>query len=236
MKSLICLLTLATSNLLVCGAAATRPVPNSKLVPLIAMALSDSFELDLAKLVLEPSRPLAPVTVPKDTANISIKLLNNPYTKPSSFMKAQYAILADGLPVAEHTSYFKAQLMQDVWVAQQVAQRGATLGEAKIAKKKTNIINLRDAIWIGKPDNTLQLVSTLSPGVVLQERHLRRTPVVLRNQTVDAVLIHKSLVIRLRVLALEDGAPGQMIRLRNTNSAKEIRGTVVNSREVKVTF
>ena len=58
----------------------------------------------------------------------------------------------------------------------------------------------------------------------------------LRNQTVDAVLIHKSLVIRLRVQALEDGAPGEVIRLRNTSSAKEIRGTVVNSREVKVTF
>jgi flagella basal body P-ring formation protein FlgA len=53
---------------------------------------------------------------------------------------------------------------------------------------------------------------------------------------VDAVLIHKSLVIRLRVQALEDGAPGEVIRLRNTSSAKEIRGTVVNSREVKVTF
>jgi flagella basal body P-ring formation protein FlgA len=65
---------------------------------------------------------------------------------------------------------------------------------------------------------------------------LRRTPAVFRNQTVDAVLIHKSLVIRLRVIALEDGAPGQAIRLRNTSSAKEIRGTVVNSREVKVTF
>ena len=236
MKPLICLLTLATSNLLVCGAAATRPVPDSKLVPLIAKALSDSFELDLAKLVLEPSRPLAPVAVPQDTANISIKLLNNPYTKPSSFMKAQYAILADGLPVAEHTSYFKAQLLQDVWVAQKVAQRGATLGEAKITKKKTNIINLRDAIWIGKPDSSQQLVTTVSAGTVLQERHLRRTPAIYRNQTVEAVLSHKALEIRLRVLALEDGAPGDVIRLRNTSSAKEIRGTVINSREVKVTF
>lgn len=236
MKPLIYLLALAASNLPVSAAAVTRAVPDSKLVPLVAQALSDAFELDQAQLVLEPSRPLSPVAVPQDTANISIKLLNNPYARPSSFMKAQYAILADGLPVAEHTSYFKAQLLQDVWVAQQVAQRGVTLGEARIVKKKTNVINLRDAVWIGKPDDSLQLVSTLSPGIVLQERHLRRTPVILRNQSVEAVLSHKSLTIRLRVVALEDGAPGQMIRLRNTSSAKEIRGTVVNSREVKVTF
>ena len=177
MKPLICLLTLATSNLLVCGAAATRPVPDSKLVPLIAKALSDSFELGLAKLVLEPSRPLAPVTVPQDTANISIKLLNNPYTKPSSFMKAQYAILADGLPVAEHTSYFKAQLMQDVWVAQQVAQRG-DLGRSQDRQNENQHHQpaRRHLDW--QTGQHFAARQHASPGVVLQERHLRRTPAV----------------------------------------------------------
>ena len=151
-------------------------------------------------------------------------------------MKAQYNVMADGVIVGHQTSYFRAQLIQDVWIAQQVIQRGATLGEAKLVKKKTDVINLRDNIWIGKPDDSLQLVTTLSAGTVLQERHLRRTPAIFRNQTVDAVLSHKALVIRLRVLALEDGAPGDIIRLRNTSSSKELRGTVINSRQVKVTF
>ena len=229
-------LIILTSSLPASGASANRIVPENKLVPLVAQALSDSFELEQGKLVLESSRALIPVSVPVDTANISIKLVAQPYTRPTGFMKAQYNVMADGVIVGHQTSYFRAQLIQDVWVAQQVIQRGATLGEAKLVKKKTDVINLRDNIWIGKPDDSLQLVTTVSAGTVLQERHLRRTPAIFRNQTVDAVLSHKALVIRLRVLALEDGAPGDVIRLRNTSSSKELRGTVINSRQVKVTF
>ena len=229
-------LIILTSSLPASGASANRIVPENKLVPLIAQALSDSFELEQGKLVLETSRALIPVSVPVDTANISIKLVAQPYTRPTGFMKAQYNVMADGVIVGHQTSYFRAQLIQDVWIAQQVIQRGATLGEAKLVKKKTDVINLRDNIWIGKPDDSLQLVTTVSAGTVLQERHLRRTPAIFRNQTVDAVLSHKALVIRLRVLALEDGAPGDVIRLRNTSSSKELRGTVINSRQVKVTF
>ena len=233
----LCLyLVILTSSLPASGASANRIVPENKLVPLIAQALSDSFELEQGKLVLETSRALIPVSVPVDTANISIKLVAQPYTRPTGFMKAQYNVMADGVIVGHQTSYFRAQLIQDVWIAQQVIQRGATLGEAKLVKKKTDVINLRDNIWIGKPDDSLQLVTTVSAGTVLQERHLRRTPAIFRNQTVDAVLSHKALVIRLRVLALEDGAPGDVIRLRNTSSSKELRGTVINSRQVKVTF
>ena len=229
-------LIILTSSLPASGASANRIVPENKLVPLIAQALSDSFELEQGKLVLESSRALIPVSVPVDTANISIKLVAQPYTRPTGFMKAQYNVMADGVIVGHQTSYFRAQLIQDVWIAQQVIKRGATLGEAKLVKKKTDVINLRDNIWIGKPDDSLQLVTTVSAGTVLQERHLRRTPAIFRNQTVDAVLSHKALVIRLRVLALEDGAPGDVIRLRNTSSSKELRGTVINSRQVKVTF
>ena len=233
----LCLyLVILTSSLPASGASANRIVPENKLVPLIAQALSDSFELEQGKLVLESSRALIPVSVPVDTANISIKLVAQPYTRPTGFMKAQYNVMADGVIVGHQTSYFRAQLIQDVWIAQQVIQRGATLGEAKLVKKKTDVINIRDNIWIGKPDDSLQLVTTVSAGTVLQERHLRRTPAIFRNQTVDAVLSHKALVIRLRVLALEDGAPGDVICLRNTSSSKELRGTVINSRQVKVTF
>ena len=144
------------------GATAARQVPATKLIPMIAEALSKSLEIDQGKLVLEPSREMTPVSVPKDTVNISIKLITQPYTRPTSFMKAQYTVVADGLPTGTHTSYFKAQLIQDVWIAQKVAQRGTTLGETKLIKKKTDVINLRDGVWSGNPDKTLQFITTVS--------------------------------------------------------------------------
>ena len=235
MKNLTYILIFA-SSMASYGATTARQVPATKLIPMIAEALSKSLEIDQGELALDPSREMAPVSVPKDTVNISIKLITQPYTRPTSFMKAQYTVVADGLPTGTHTSYFKAQLIQDVWIAQKVAQRGTTLGETKLIKKKTDVINLRDGVWSGNPDKTLQFITTVSAGAVIQERHLRRTPSVYRNQTVEAVLQHKALEIRLRVIALEDGAPGDVIRLRNTRSSKEIRGRVINSREVKINY
>ncbi len=235
MKNLTYVLTIILT-MSASGATATRQVSAKKLVPLIAEALSESFELDQGKLVLEPSRALSPVSVPVDTANVSIKLIAQPYARPTSFMKAQYTVLADGLPVERQTSYFKAQLIKDVWITQKIVQRSKTLGETKLLKKKTDVINLRGETWDGEPDSTQQLITTVSAGTVILERHLRRTPAVYRNQTVEAIFQHKALEIRIRVLALEDGAPGDLIRLRNTRSSKEIRGTVINSREVKIIF
>ena len=235
MRKLICILNLSLV-ITAFGATATREVPPAKLVPLIAETLAKSFELDQGQLILEPARALSPVSIPADTANISIQLTTQSYTQPAAFMKAEYKVLADGKIAANHTSYFRAQLIKNVWIAQKVAQRGKTLGEIKLLKKKADTINLRGNVWTGKPDETLQLITTVSVGSIILERHLRRTPVILRNQTVEAVLQHKALEIRLRVLALEDGAPGDLIRLRNTRSSKEIRGKVVNSREVKVIY
>ena len=235
MRNLICVLHL---SLIVAasGADATREVPPVKLVPLITEVLSNSFELDQGELILEPTREINSIPIPTDTARVRIQLVAQPYTQPTAFMKAHYKVLADGKPVAEQVNFFKARLMRNVWIAQTIAQRGKNLAEIKLLNKKTDTINLRGGIWTGKPDETQQLVTTVSAGSIILERHLRRTPVIFRNQTVDAVLQHKALEIRLRVLALEDGAPGDLIRLRNTRSSKEIRGKVVNNREVKVTY
>ncbi|MCS5644264.1 MAG: hypothetical protein NZ807_13540, partial [Dehalococcoidia bacterium] len=98
MKNLTYILTIVLT-ISASGATATRKVSTTKLVSLIADALSKSFELDQGKLVLEPSRALSPVSVPVDTTNVSIKLIAQPYTRPTSFMKAQYTVFADGLPV-----------------------------------------------------------------------------------------------------------------------------------------
>ena len=58
-----------------------------------------------------------------------------------------------------------------------------------------------------------------------------------RSQMVTGVLLYKALRIELRnLLALEEGAPGDIIRLRNNSSFKEIRGKIIDSRTVKLSL
>jgi len=135
----------------------------------------------------------------------------------------------------EHTGFFKAALLREVWVASRLCNRLATLDQAPLKRKKVDVINQRNGVWEGeKLTADLQIIQPVPAGAVLLPHHVRRKPVVLRNQTVQAVVRHKALLIRLNVTALEDGAPGDVIRLRNPKSYKELRGTVVNSETVSV--
>jgi flagella basal body P-ring formation protein FlgA len=58
--------------------------------------------------------------------------------------------------------------------------------------------------------------------------------VVKRGQTADAFVRVRSLTVVLKVEVLEDGAPGEMVRMRNLKTKKELRGTVINEKFIRV--
>ena len=212
--------------------AATKEISSRQLLSMVTENLQKTFEINDAKLVLSPTRQLPAVPVPAD-AHVEVQIVSHQPNGPAAFIRTQYALLVDGRRMGEWTGFFRAQLLKEVWLAGKIAPRHATLDKVKLIRKKVDVINLRTGVWEGKPDSTLQLTQGLSTGMVLLPRHVRRTPVILRNQLVTGVLIYKALRIELsNLLALEEGAPGDTIRLRNNSSFKEIRGKIINDRSV----
>ena len=64
----------------------------------------------------------------------------------------------------------------------------------------------------------------------------RLRPVVTRGQTADAVVRDGAMVISLKVEVLEEGVPGQMVRVRNPQSRRELRGKVQDERTIAITL
>ena len=216
--------------------AATKEITSSQLLPMVTEALQKAFEINDAKLVLAPTRQLPAVPVPAD-ALVQVQIVSHQPNGPAAFIRTQYTLLVDGRRTGEWTGFFRAQLFKEVWLAGKIAPRHATLDKIKLIRKEVDVINLRTGVWEGAPDSTLQLTQSLGTGMVLLPRHVRRTPVILRNNVVTGVLLYKALRIELRnLLALEEGAPGDIIRLRNNSSFKEIRGKIIDSRTVKLSL
>jgi len=206
------------------------------LQPAITTALGTELDVDNGKLALTSLRPLPKVEVP-DGFPLSVKITQVPAQGLAAFMTVKYEVIVGDQSRGEFTGFFKARLLREVWVATKLCQRLKTLDEVSLKLKQVDVINLRNGVWEGdKLTADLQIIQAVTPGTVLQPYHVRRRPVVLRNQTVQAVVRHKALHIRLPVVALDDGAPGDVIRLRNPKSFKEIRGTVVNGDTVSVKF
>ena len=213
--------------------AATRQVSDAELLPKIGKALTEAMSIKDGELLLESTRPLPKVTVPND-AVVRVNILAIPPTGPQAFMRAQYEVLLDDQRAGVWIGFFRAQLIREVWITQTVANRHMTLDEVPLARKKVNVISLRTGVWEGKPEDTLRLTQAIGAGMVLQPRHVQRKPVVFRNQMIQGTYQLRALSIRMEVLALEDGAPGDFIRVRNKRSSKELRGLVIDPSTVRI--
>jgi len=83
-------------------------------------------------------------------------------------------------------------------------------------------------------DTALELAETVSTGMPLLARSVHLRPVVRRGQAIDALVQDGVLSITLKVEALQDGAPGQMIRVRNIQTRRDIFGKVLNDQAIVV--
>lgn len=235
MNRILAILLLAGATALPAATAkpAKREITGNELLPMITRALQQSFDIHDGDLVLEPTRPLPTVEVPAG-AFVQVEITGQPPAL-GGFMRAQYAVLLDGKRAGLWTGFFRARYLKEVWLTGKFASRLDTLDQVKLIRRKVDIINYRTGVWEGKPDHTLQLTQGMGVGRVLQPQHVRRTPVILRNQSVTGLYRLKALQIKLvNIVALEEGAPGDIIRLRNTASQKVIRGRVIDSQNVQL--
>ena len=130
--------------------AATKEITSSQLLPMVTEALQKTFEINDAKLVLSPPRQLPAIPVPAD-ALVQVQIVSHQPNGPAAFIRTQYALLVDGRRVGEWTGFFKAQLIQEVWLTGKIAPRHTSLDKVKLIRKKVDVINLRTGVWKANP-------------------------------------------------------------------------------------
>jgi flagella basal body P-ring formation protein FlgA len=79
-------------------------------------------------------------------------------------------------------------------------------------------------------------VENIAPGLPIPNRAVRPRPAVKRGQMVEGVFEEGSLTISLKVEILEDGLPGQTVRVRNPKTNRELTGKVQNEETIRITL
>ncbi len=222
--------------------AASTLMADPKLEELPASDLGQMLELELEALLLPkkngeldliPTRPLPIISVPANKS-LQLRVLYHPGT-PMAYMRIRFSLRTDDGQLGEWTVYYRAKLYRDVWVARSPGQAKKPLDQIDLAKERRDVINVRQSLWQGKKaDSKFCLAQGVSSGSLVYDRHVKLTPVVKRGQIADAFVQVRSLTIRLKVEVLEDGAPGEIVRMRNLQTKKEIRGVVINEKFIKV--
>ena len=147
----------------------------------------------------------------------------------------RFQLLDAGVSIGSFSAYVKMALWKNVWVAGRPISRGMLLPEAKLEQQRLDIIKNRRDLWDGNPsDNRLWFQEVVSPGRMIYARSVGMKPVVRRGGLAKAVVTNGSLTVSANVKVLEDGAPGDVVRVQNMATRKELIGEVIDEKTVKI--
>ena len=212
-----------------------RTLADSEVRDLVTAALQKGYAKDRGELELRLTNPWTPVAVPDDL--LTVKILDLPTIGITPNFILRFELASGSETVGQWQVPLQARLWRDVWISGAKAQRGAVLKDCELVQERRDLLSLRDpVIHLNPDDTTLELTENLAAGTPLTPRSLRVRSVVFRGHVLDAIVQEGGLVISVKVEALENGAPGQTVRVRNLNSKREFRGKVQNEETILVSL
>ena len=211
----------------------TRSLGEGDVKELLTAALQERFVQDRGELELRFSRPWAAVPVPDD--NLTVRLIDVPPSGLSSLFIVRFELLSGTEPVGNWQAVLQAKIWREIWVTRTPMRRGQTISEAELNRERRDVLVVREPLAdFAATTAVVESTESLQAGAPLLQRHLRLQPVMRRGQSADAILQDGVMSLSLKVEVLEDGAPGQIIRIRNPISRRELRGKVQNETTVMV--
>lgn len=208
------------------------PLTQDQLVGTLEQDLAAHFNLE-GELKLELLRPwAAPARVARDW---QVQIAEYP-ALPTSSMLVRCRVLADGAPVAEPTFVLRAALWRDAWIARQPVTNGGAFDPALLDTRRVDAFRDRDALPAAVGDRTFVFTRSVQAGRLLTWRDVARRPLVRKGDFVEVSAAEGALVITMKGLAMQNGAHGEAVTIRNPESKKDFTAFVVDENRVQVRF
>lgn len=197
----------------------------------VGRQLSDHFRVE-GELQLEAVRPLV---LPSASPSFTLELAEFPSALASSLL-VRVRVAGDGLPATDQTLVVRAQLLRDAWVARAPLDRDAAFDAAQLDTRRVDVLRERDAVPASEVCADYSFVRAVPAGRILTWRDVARRALVRKGQLIEVAAVDGSLSITMKALAMENGAAGEMVKVRNLDSKKEFNALVVSDSRAQVRF
>jgi flagella basal body P-ring formation protein FlgA len=211
----------------------SRALDESEMKQLLTASLQNDQVRERGELELHFVRGFGPVTVPDEALKLRILDLPNSGVTPNFIARCE--LRAGEEIVGTWQVNVNAKIWREIWVARSSLLRGQTVQGADIGQERRDVLSCKDALAILPSDlGSYDLAENMTAGQPLTARSLKQRPIITRGKTLDAMVQEGALTIAVKVEALEDGLPGQIVRVRNIKSRREFRGKVQDEQTIAV--
>lgn len=213
----------------------TRTLNDADIVNLLTATLQRNYVEDKGTLELEMTRPWASPVVPDEP--LTVKMLELPAGGVTRSFIARFQLCTATEIVGTWDVSLQAHIWRQVWVAHADLQRGELLADADVIQDRRDVLEAYEPLADFTPgDTTLELTESVPANHLLYARDLKLRSVIHRGEVADAVIQDGALNITAKVEALEDGAPGQIIRARNLASQRNLTGKVLDDHTIEISL
>lgn len=213
----------------------TRDLSEADLKELLTASLQQDYVKERGDLELRFLRPVAPANIIDEP--LTVKLLDLPSAGVTANFNARFELRAGDEVAGTWQIPVQARIWREVYVAAGSLKRGQSVRDAEITRERRDLLTTRDALTdLDLDDTSLELAENIRPGMPLTSRSIRVRAIVHRGKLADAIINDGALTVSVKVEILEEGVPGQTVRVRNLKSRKEFRGKVQNEETIYVSL
>ena len=231
---------LYTGNISVADVQAPAAIQANAPTPLTRELLLSSLSRDLlahfsvdGELQLELMRPWTPPS--RVASDWQVEILEFP-AMPATSMLVRCRVLADGEQLDQTTFVLRASLWRDAWVTRQPLTAGTIFDATLLESRRTDVLRERDVLPSAVGGRTYVFARAVPAGRMLTWRDIGRRPLVKKGEVVEVVASEGPLIITLKGVAMENGADGDTVMVRNPESRKDFPARVVEEKRVEVRF
>ena len=202
---------------------------------LLTATLQKNYVKDKGDLELNFTQPWDAPTVPDEPLTVKIVELPTAGVTPAFIIRFELRTATE--TIGTWQAPLQAHVWRNVWVAHSDLQRGELISGADVDQERRDVLEIRESLaQFSTDDSSLQLADEVQSGNILLARNLKPRTVLHRGQMADALLQDGALNIMMKVEVLEDGALGQIVRVRNPVSLRNLSGKVVSDQTVSISL
>jgi len=211
----------------------SRTLGSAEVLELLRGELVKSPVFRHGELALESARPWKTLLVPDGPLQLRMVSKIN---YPTSQTSLRFELLDEGVPFGIFSAPVKMAIWMEAWIAKDRIIRGDVLSKVQLERQRVNAIKVRQDLWDGDPaDGRYWFRENISAGRVVYNRAVVMKPVVKRGSLAKAVAGIGPVRVSTKVKVLEDGAPGEVVRVQNVMTRKELIGEVLDEKTIKIT-
>ncbi len=173
-------------------------------------------------------------STPSDaTGPITVELLEAPALL-SSNMLVRVHFQSGEKSLGETTLLLRAQLLREVWVARNPVNRNEVFDPSQLDTREVDALRERDTVSLTDGIADLTFNRPVPAGTVLTWRDVSRRALVRKGDVIEVSAVDGLISINMKALAMENGAAGEMVRVRNIESKKEFTALVTGQARAEV--